>query len=66
MQHGIDRCREQRQISQPRGTKIRKQTPNSLHLDWCEGITFANVKALILGLMLICRLLVAGHLFAFL
>src|SRR6266849_6505133 len=49
MQHGVDRHREESQISEPRDPTVREDLSNSLHLSWRECALWPNHKAFVPG-----------------
>ncbi len=59
MQHGINRCRKEGQISEPADATIRKKPADLLHLIRCEAVSFANLKTFVPGLSFVDSLF--GH-----
>jgi hypothetical protein len=49
VQHGINRCREESQISEPTDATIREKTPNPFNLIGREAVSFANAKTFVPG-----------------
>jgi len=49
MQHSINRCRKESQISEPADATIRKKPANPFHLIRREAVSFANLKTFVPG-----------------
>ena len=47
MQHGINGCRKESQISEPADATIRKKPADLLHLIRREAVSFANLKTFV-------------------
>jgi hypothetical protein len=59
VQHGINGCRKESQISEPADATIRKKPADLLHLIRREAVSFANLKTFVPGLSFADSLL--GH-----
>ena len=60
VQHGINCCREESQISEPGDATIREKVPNPFHLTRREAVPFANLKTFVPGLPFVRSFLAMG------
>src|SRR6266849_2878355 len=66
MQHGVDRHREESQLSEPRDPTVREDLSNSLHLSWRERALLPNLKAFVPGAPFGRQLFLERHSFSLL